>query len=108
MLKAFLALGAAGVAMTAVPAEARHAKTLVCNRAGHCVKAHKVKARHVRAYRVGHRFGPRYSYTSYSALPRTYRVRYHLAPRYRYVYSNGYIYQVDPATYAITRILNAF
>ncbi|MGH9551159.1 MAG: hypothetical protein ACRD3W_17380, partial [Terriglobales bacterium] len=44
---------------------------------------------HHQSYRVGHRFGPRYSYTSYNALPRTYVTRYHLSPRYRYVYNGG-------------------
>ncbi len=55
----------------------------------------------------GYRFGPRYSYTSYNSLPRTYVSRYHLSPRYRYVYTDGYIYQVDPTTYAITRVIEA-
>jgi hypothetical protein len=57
---------------------------------------------------MGYVFGPSYGYTSYNALPPTYVRRYHLAPRYRYVYQNGYIYQVDPTTYAVMRILNAF
>ena len=45
---------------------------------------------------------------AHGALPRTYVTRYRLEPRYRYVYRDGYIYVVDPTTYAITRILNAF
>jgi hypothetical protein len=71
------------------------------------------KARHARnqarraRYGVGHRFNRGYRYTSYNALPRTYVTRYRLSPRYRYVYTNGYIYQVDPTTYAVTRVLNA-
>ena len=63
---------------------------------------------HTQHYRVGHRFGPRYSYTSYSALPRTYVMRYHLSPRNRYVYNDGYIYVINPATFAVMRILSAF
>jgi hypothetical protein len=63
-------------------------------------------ARHAR-WQAGYRFGPRYSYTAYSALPRTYVSRYDLSPRYRYVYSDNYIYQVDPRTYAITRVIDA-
>jgi hypothetical protein len=63
---------------------------------------------HHQSYRVGHRFGPRYSYTSYSALPRTYVTRYHLSPRYRYVYNDGYIYVINPTTWAVMRILSAF
>ena len=46
------------------------------------------------AYKMGYRFGPRYSYTAYNALPRTYVTRYHLSPRYRYVYRDNYIYVV--------------
>jgi hypothetical protein len=64
------------------------------------------RAHHAR-YAAGHRFGRTYRYTSYNALPRTYVQRYNLSPRYRYVYTDGYIYQVDPTTYAVTRILNA-
>jgi Ni/Co efflux regulator RcnB len=64
------------------------------------------RAHHAR-YGAGHRFGRTYRYTSYNSLPRTYVRQYHLSPRYRYVYTDGYIYQVDPTTYAVTRILNA-
>ena len=49
-----------------------------------------------RALKSGYRFGPRYSYTSYRALPRTYVSRYDLDPDYRYVYSDNYIYVVNP------------
>ena len=110
MIKVMLALGVAGVALTAIPAEARphYTNAVQCTkwRHGRCVKAHRLTRR--QAYRMGYRFGPSYDYTAYSALPQTYVMRYHLAPRYRYVYQNGYIYVVDPTTYAITRILNAF
>ena len=110
----FLALGGAAVAMTAVPAEARHhARTMVCtqHRHGKCVAMHRVVAhpamvRHGTRYRVGYVFGPDYRYTAYGAIPRTYVTRYHLSPDYRYVYSGSTVYVVDPATYAITRILN--
>jgi hypothetical protein len=64
--------------------------------------------RHHARYRIGYRFGPRYRYTVYTALPRTYVVRYHLRPRYRYVYTGGYIYVVDPVTWTVIRILNAY
>jgi hypothetical protein len=110
MMKVMLALGTAAVALTATPSDARrhytNATTCAKWRHGQCVKWKRL-TRH-QAYRMGYRFGPSYSYTSYSALPRTYVTRYHLAPRYRYVYQNGYIYVVDPTTYAVMRILNAF
>jgi hypothetical protein len=104
MTKALLALGVATTAVVAsAPAVARpHAHKTACAkyRHGHCVA--------MRRYNVGYRFGPRYTYTTYGALPRTYVRRYDLSPHYRYVYQNGYIYVVDPATWAITRILNAY
>ena len=40
-------------------------------------------------------------------LPRTYVQRYDLSPNYRYVYRDNYIYEVDPTTYAVTRVINA-
>lgn len=114
MMKALLAIGAAAVALAALPADAHnrhHGRTCVEMRHGHCVRWNNhgymvSTARHNR-YRVGYVFGPSYDYTAYSALPQPYVTRYHLSPDYRYVYTNNQIYVVDPATYAITRILNA-
>ena len=108
MLKLVLAAGVAAVGLTAVPAVAKshhHATQCTKWRHGKCVQTRHMS--HRQAYRVGYKFGPRYSYTTYGALPRTYVTRYHLSPRYRYVYRDNYIYVVDPTTYAITRILNA-
>ena len=118
-MKLFLALGAAAVAFTAAPAEARHtnhgyrhhARTCVKWRHGHCVRwnnyGYQVStARHAR-YRTGYVFGPSYAYTPYGDLPSPYTTRYHLDPNGRYVYNNGYIYVVDPTTYAITRVISA-
>jgi Ni/Co efflux regulator RcnB len=106
MTKLLLALGTAAVAMTATaPASAR--TTCARWRHGHCVTYVRTARPRAHRYRVGYVFGPNYSYTSYRALPRRYVTRYRLAPRYRYVYNGGYIYVVDPRTYAIVRILNA-
>ena len=113
MTKALLALGAAAVALTATSADARrhYSNVTQCTkyRNGHCVRWQRLTRGAARraGYRVGYRFGPTYHYTAFDALPHTYVVRYHLSPDYRYVYNNGYIYVVDPTTYAITRILNA-
>jgi hypothetical protein len=111
MTRVLLALGVAAVALTTAPADARrHHNATACAkwRHGRCVTYVRAVRPHVRRYTVGYVFGPRYGYTAYSALPRTYVTRYRLAPRYRYVYNGGYIYVVDPRTYAILRILNAF
>ena len=114
MTKTLLALGAAAVALTGVATSAdaqyrHHGRDCARWRHGHCVRwmnqgYYRSMSRH-EAYRVGYRFGPDYSYTEYSAIPRTYVTRYHLDPNNRYVYSNNTVYVVDPATYAITRIL---
>ena len=120
MTKAFLALGAAAVALSATPAMAdrnnnhnnrHHGRVCAKWRSGHCVRwdnhGYRVsKARHAR-WNKGYRFGPRYAYTSYRSLPRTYISRYNLSPDYRYVYRDDYIYVVNPRTYAIERIINA-
>ena len=63
------------------------------------------RSHHAR-WSTGYRFGPRYSYTAYNALPQGYVTQYHLSRRNRYVYNDGTLYQVDPATYAITRVLS--
>jgi hypothetical protein len=103
MTKALFALGIAAAAIvSSAPADARHrAHMYACTkyRHGHCVAVHR--------YKVGYVFGPSYGYTAYTALPHTYVTRYRLKPDYRYVYTNGYIYVVDPATYAVVRVLNA-
>ena len=108
-MKLVLAAGIAAVALTATPSEARrhytNATTCTKWRHGQCVKWKRLTRR--QAYRMGYRFGPRYGYTAYSALPRTYVTRYRLSPRYRYVYRDNYIYQVDPTTYAVTRVIDA-
>ncbi len=111
MTKTLLALGAAAVALTAIPtapAEARqHNRVCAKWRHGHCARWTSARAMRHAMWRTGYRFGPRYSYTSYRAIPRVYVQRYDLSPRYRYVYRDNYIYQVDPSTYAVTRIIDA-
>jgi hypothetical protein len=112
MTKLLLAVGAAAVALTATPVEAKHYSNQVrCAkwRHGRCVSWHRLTRAQARraAYNVGYRFGPRYGYASYRTLPRVYVQRYDLSPRYRYVYRDNYIYQVDPRTYAVTRVIDA-
>ena len=111
MKKTFLALGAAAVALSGVvsatTADARNrhnARMCTKWRNHHCVSYGH--GRHAQ-WSTGYRFGPRYGYTSYRTLPRVYVQRYDLSPNYRYVYRDNYIYQVDPRTYAITRIIDA-
>lgn len=109
MRKIFLALSGAAVALTAVPAADAKTKTYVCTRwkDGICVTAHRVKGT-PNPYAVGYVFGPNYTYTTYSDLPQPVVTYYHLDSNGRYVYSNGYVYVVDPTTYAVTRVIDTF
>jgi hypothetical protein len=120
MTKTLLALGAAAVALTATPALAdrhsnhgnrHHARVCAKWRHGHCVRwdthGYRVSSARHAMWRAGYRFGPDYRYTSYGAIPRVYVQRYDLSPRYRYVYRDNYIYQVDPTTYAVRRVIDA-
>jgi hypothetical protein len=112
MTKALLALGAAAVVLSAAPADARkhYSNYVECSKVvnGACVKWHRLtRGAAIRAaYKTGYVFGPTYAYTPYYELPHDYVVRYSLEPSGRYVYSNGYIYVVDPTTYAVTRIID--
>jgi len=117
MTKTLLALGAAAVALTATPAMADRGHHNGWNKHGArvCKSWHRHQCtrwagpgmrRHA-MWNTGYRFGPRYGYTSYRTLPRTYVRQYDLSPRYRYVYRDNYIYQVDPTTYAVTRVIDA-
>lgn len=109
-MKILLALGAAAVALTvATPAAAKHrSHAVVCTKwhHGHCTR-YKEKSRHHARYRVGYRFDRGYAYTPYGRIPRTYVSRYDLSPRYRYVYTDDYIYVIDPKTYAVQRVIDA-
>lgn len=107
MRKILFALSGAAVALAAVPAGAKD-KTYVCTKwkNGVCVSTHRVKG--TPPYRVGYVFGPNYSYTTYSTLPGPVTSFYHLDSNGRYVYSNGYVYVVDPTTYAVTRVIDPF
>lgn len=111
MFKTFLALGTAAVAVTAVPADARHySNRLICTkwRHGHCVASQRLtrrEARRAAQYRVGYRFGPTYSYSELSGLPSPFVSRYHLRDNFRYVNRDGYVYVVNPNTYRVVRVL---
>lgn len=111
MMKMMLALGAAAVAMTAVPADAKHYTNMMrCtkHRHGKCVTWKRMTVKQARraGYAVGYRFGPTYSYTELSALPQPVVTRYHLGDNFRYVNRDGYVYVVNPNTYRVVRVIN--
>jgi hypothetical protein len=110
MTKVFLALGAAAVALGAMPASAQHyTRHVACDqwRHGHCVSWHRMTRHEARAagYSVGYNFGPDYSYTDLDALPRPVVMRYHLGSNFRYVNRDGYVYVVNPNTYRVVRVI---
>ena len=59
-----------------------------------------------RLFREGQRVGNGYRYyTPYNNIPVGYRTTYNLNDDYRYIYRNNYIYEVDPLTSIIRRII---
>ena len=109
MTKAFLALGAAAVALSALPANARqYSSVIACSgwRNGQCVAWNRLTKEQAAKVTVGTVFGPKYSYyVPFSSIPQTVVTQYHLSPTYRYVAADGYTYVVDPHTYAVTRVI---
>jgi hypothetical protein len=109
MMKSILVLGAAAVAFTAMPAEARqYSNTIACSgwRNGQCVAWNRLTKKQAAEVAVGTVFGPNYTYYApYSSIPQTVVTQYHLSPDYRYVTADGYVYVVDPHTYAVTQVI---
>jgi hypothetical protein len=105
MRRMFLALSGAALALTVAPAGAKD-KTYVCTKwnDGVCVSTHRVKG--TPPYKVGYVFGQTYAYTPIGSVPQPVVTYYKLGPDERYVYSNGYVYVVDPTTWAVTRVID--
>jgi hypothetical protein len=107
MRKVVFAISTAAVALvvTAGPAPA---KTYVCTKwdSGVCVSTHRVKG--TPPYAVGYVFGPNYSYTTVSDIPQPVATYYKLGSDKRYVYADGYLYEVDPTTYAVTQVIDTY
>lgn len=103
-----MVLALTGIALTAsaMPAIAKD-KVFVCTRwvDGVCTSTHRVHGA-VPGYKVGYVFGPSYSYTTYADIPQPVVTHYSLDANDRYVYTDGYIYQVDPSSYAVTRVID--
>lgn len=59
-------------------------------------------------YGVGYRFDRGFAgWTPYNQIPYDLRRQYDLSPYGRYIYDQNYIYQVDPTTYVVSRVLDA-
>ena len=105
MNKILFAIPALAVALSGAPSSA---KTFVCTKwdSGVCVSTHRVKG--TPPYAVGYSFGPSYTYTNVSDIPQPVVSYYKLGPDKRYVYNDGYLYEVDPTTYAVTQVIDTF
>jgi hypothetical protein len=105
MKKLLLALSGAALVVSASPVSA---KTYVCTKwkDGVCVSMHRVKGTPPLA--VGYVYGPNYAYTSLSDIPQPVVSYYKLGTGMRYVYNDGYLYEVDPTTYAVTRVIDTY
>jgi hypothetical protein len=58
-------------------------------------------------YNVGQRLPAGYDfYTPYSSLPNSYYDQYGLDDDYRYINRNGYLYEVDPTTRLVRRVIS--
>lgn len=106
MKNIILALSGVAMALSAAPTIAKD-KTYVCTKwkDGMCLSTHRVKGTPP-ARAVGYVFGPTYTYTPYTDLPEPVVSYYKLNQDSRYVYSDGYIYVIDPTTYAITKVID--
>ena len=108
MLRTFTALAIATVALAATPAAAREYSTVIrCSgyRDGQCVAWNRLTKEQARDIGVGFVFPKDYTYTQFGTLPQTVVTQYSLNPNARYVSTDGYIYVVDPNSYAVTKVI---
>jgi len=105
MRNVLLVLSGAALALSAAPGSA---KTYVCTKwkDGICVSTHRVKG--TPPYAVGYVFGPSFSYTTLTDIPQPVVTYYKLGSDMRYVYSVGYLYEIDPSTYAVTKVIDTY
>lgn len=105
-----LTVAAGGLLVAAAPAQARDYSDVVrcvkvvdgrCNKWDRLTVDQAAKAE----WKTGYVFGPTYGYTDFSTIPQNFVTEYSLDPKARYVYHNGYIYVVDPGTYAVNKVI---
>ena len=104
-----LALAGCATAPAAAPAGTReYSSAIACSgwRGNVCVAWNRLTAEQAAKITVGTVFGPDYSYyVPYTSIPQPIVTQYHLSPTYRYVTADGYVYVVDPTTYAVTQVI---
>jgi hypothetical protein len=60
-----------------------------------------------RAFREGQRLSPNYRYyTPWGEIAPAWRTQYNLDDDYRYIVQERYIYEIDPTTRAVRRIID--
>lgn len=95
-------------AAPALPGDRQYSNTIACSgyRHGECTSWNRLTAKQENKIKVGTVFGSDYTYYSdFKTLPQPIVTQYSLSPDYRYVSVDGYIYVVDPHTYAVTRVI---
>lgn len=109
MSKTILALAGVAVALSSAAVDARHySNTIACSgwRDGQCVAWNRLTRKQAGEIKVGYEFGPNYTYYSdFSKLPQPVVTQYHLNSESRYVAADGYVYVVDPHSYAVTQVI---
>ena len=108
MRNVLLALSGAALALSATSTVAGGPKAFVCTNwdNGVCVSTHRVRGTPPRA--VGYVYGPDFAYTAVTDIPEPVVTYYKLGSDYRYVYNDGYLYEVDPSTYAVIKVIDTY
>ena len=109
-MKLLLASAVAALAISATPASARTYSDVVrCVKVadGKCTKWDRLTDKQAlkAQWKTGYVFGPSYAYSDFKTIPANFVTEYSLDPNARYVYQNGYIYVVDPTTYAVSKVI---
>lgn len=108
MSKTFLVAAAAAVALSAFPAGARQYSSVIkCSgwRGNECVAWNRLTKEQAGQIGVGFVFPKNYTYSQFSTIPQTVVTQYSLDPKADYVTTDGYVYVVDPNTYAVTKVI---
>ena len=109
MSKTLLVLLGTGLVLSTSTAGARdYSNTIACSgwRNGQCVAWNRLTKEQAAKVQVGTVFGPNYTfYSDLSALPKTVVTQYSLTPENRYVTADGYVYVIDPHSYAVTKVI---
>ena len=108
MTRTLLTIAAATAALSALPAGARQYSSVIkCSgwRGSECVAWNRLTKEQAAQIKTGFVFPKNYTYTQFSTIPQTVVTQYSLDPKADYVTADGYIWVVDPNTYAVTKVI---